>query len=131
MLIEQDDAGKTPTADSPTTFSVRRAGGRLAPLSPAGRGVGGEGVGRSRAPSLQCPSPPKRGRGGKKGLTPPARRAQDELLLLAEQLLDRALHSVGPDPVALGTEVQEVGHDVPGQRAVLFEELLADVTILD
>ena len=41
------------------------------------------------------------------------------------------LHGVGPDAVALGAEVQEVGHDVAGDRAVVLEEALADVEILD
>jgi hypothetical protein len=46
-----------------------------------------------------------------------------------QYLIDDGLDGVGPDVVALGRGMQEVGHDVGGERAVGLEELVADVEV--
>ena len=43
--------------------------------------------------------------------------------------IDLGRDGVGPDSVALFGEVEEVGHDLFGDRAVLFEELVGDVEV--
>src|SRR5205823_6180512 len=60
-------------------------------------------------------------------LTRPWRTGQASFSHFLDFLLDR----LGPDVIALGTEVQVVRHDRPGQVAFLVEELVADVEVLD
>src|SRR4051812_17833680 len=43
-------------------------------------------------------------------------------LRVLQHRLQGRLHGVGPDAIALGAQVQEVGHDVAGDGAVVLEE---------
>src|SRR5262249_56864006 len=47
--------------------------------------------------------------------------------LLPEQVVDRFLHGIGPNLITLGAQVEEVRHDLFRDRAVRFQELIADV----
>src|SRR6266705_1398934 len=46
---------------------------------------------------------------------------------LLQQLRQRALHRISPDLITLLIGVQQIRHDVLGQRAVRFKKLRADV----
>src|SRR5262245_54983844 len=63
------------------------------------------------------------------GLEPRKRGTGDGGLL--QQLFQIALDGVGPDLIALRRQMQVVVHDLLIQRAVLCEELLADVLVED
>src|SRR4051794_22898257 len=50
---------------------------------------------------------------------------------LLDELLEVSLNGAAPDVVALGAEVQVVGHDLARNAAVGREEVLADVLVED
>jgi hypothetical protein len=51
--------------------------------------------------------------------------------LFAHQLLDRRLHGLGPNLVALFVRVEQVRHDGGRQNPAVFEELGIDVQVVD
>src|SRR4051794_38341005 len=53
------------------------------------------------------------------------RRVRERRAASPEQLLHVGLDGIGPDLIALGPQVQVVGHDLPAQPAVLLKETIA------
>ncbi len=50
---------------------------------------------------------------------------------LVKQLPECRLHGISPDAVALGAQMEEVGHDLARDRPVRLEEHLADIKVVD